>query len=300
MRRVVIAGGHGFLGALVRNHLQREGYACLIVTRKPKTAGDVQWDGKTIGQWKDELNGAVAIVNLTGASIAKKWTDSYKQQILDSRIDPTRVIGQALGQVDDPPGIWINGCAAGFYGDTGDADVDESSPAGKGFLAEICRRWEAAVDEFETPITRKTIVRTASVLGRKGGFLQPLVKLAKCFLGGAHGSGRQWLSWIHEKDFARLIHFLIVESIEGTVNAASPHPVRNGELMAHIRAAVHRPRSPNVPVWALELGGMLGAPDPSLLLMSQRVKPGRVLSEGFEFRFPKSESAVSELIGTDS
>ncbi|MFY9233281.1 MAG: TIGR01777 family oxidoreductase [Fimbriimonadaceae bacterium] len=294
--RVLIAGGAGYLGSVVRTHLTAQGYRCQILTRSPKQAGELAWDGKTVGDWKSSLEGAAAIINFSGASISKKWTESYRKAIITSRVEPASAIGLALAQCASPPPVWISGCAAGIYGDTGEAEATEEAPSGKGFLAHVCREWEAAVLEFETAGTRKVILRTGNMLGRGGGMLPILTRLASWCLGSAQGSGRQWVSWIHEMDFARTVLWAIENPVTGPINAVAPSPVRNARLMAELRRFKHRPWVPNAPAWAIRAVGSLGGPDPSLALMSSRVLPAKLIENGFAFEFPDVGPALRDLL----
>lgn len=254
------------------------------------------WDGRRIGDWAKELAGASLVVNLSGSSINQVWTDSAKREILLSRIESTRAIGAALAECDRPPSVWINASAIGYYGDTGSFEVSEASPPGEGFLAETCAAWEAAVDEFDSPV-RRVKMRTGVVLGRGGGALEQLLRLTRLFLGGSAGSGRQFISWIHLRDLVSMFAWAAAESeIVGPVNAVSPNPVTNAVFMRELRSSVHRPWSPPAPAALLRLGARLAGTEGDLVLMSQRVFPQIAEAHDFPFAFPTLREALANLV----
>lgn len=304
MNKVVIAGGSGFLGEAISHALLQKGFEVVILSRSGKAsngARGVTWDAKTVGTWATELEGAKCVLNLTGSSIAQKWTKPVQDEILASRVLSTRGIGQAIAAAQTKPALWINSSAVGYYGNRGDAELTEASdPGPKGhFVVDTAVAWEATVDEFDLPGVRTVKLRTGLPLGLKGGVLPPFLTLTKFFLGGHQGSGDQFMSWIHLDDFVRLVEFLMDHPIEGPVNAVAPNPVSNRYFMAALRGVVGRPWSPPVPAFMLSLANMFGAPDPSLLLEGQRVLPTKVAQAGFDFRFPEIREAFVDLVRKD-
>ncbi|MBL8059362.1 MAG: TIGR01777 family oxidoreductase [Chthonomonas sp.] len=290
-RRVIIAGGTGYLGRLIGVLLMKEGYEVLALGRGENA--DLQWREN----WQSSLEGAEAIINLSGETIAQKWTHMAQTNIIESRVSPTRKIGEALANANHPPRIWINASAIGIYGNRGDEILDEDSPTGNSeeFLVKTCLEWEAAQDAFDLPRTAKAKVRVGVVLGH-GGALPTLIKLAKAFLGGHAGSGQQYMSWIHEDDLARLFLHVLERGEPGVFNGTAPNPVTNEAMMRELRAMVGRPWSPPVPQFALRVAGALGAPDPELLLHGQRVLPKRAEAEGFAFTHHAVTTALKTLI----
>lgn len=303
--KVVIAGGSGFIGHALIKHFQDLGYEAVVLSRSPSTdpvARIVAWDGETVGEWAKELEGAKAVINLSGESIVKHWSKEAKARILTSRVQSTRAIGQAIPQCAAKPDVWINASAIGYYGDRGGEELTEDSkPGPRGhFLVDTCVAWEQMVHESEVGSTRKVILRTGIVLGRGGGTFEPLYKLTKFFLGGHHGNGSQFMSWLHLEDLVRLFEHCAEHPIEGVVNATAPNPVTNQFLMASLRAVVGRPWSPPVPAFALKLVSMIGGPEASLLLEGQRVLPKRALQEGFAFKYTEVTDALRQLVKTGS
>lgn len=295
-RRVVIAGGSGFIGHALLQELQ-EDYEVVILSRsgKPIEGATVEtWDGKTLGDWARNLDGAEAVINLAGEPVTLRWTEENKKKILESRTESTAVIGKAVRGCVVPPKVWINGSAVGYYGDTGDREVDETSPAGEGFLAETCLAWERAQEEVETPQTRKVRIRIGFVLGKEGGALPELWKITRRFLGGSQGSGQQWVPWIHISDLAGIFRWVIENEVSGPVNGVGPSPVRNKELMAEIRRAAHRPWSPPAPAFALNLVGAIIGVQTDVTLVSQRVVSKTLKEGGFEYRFPTLQETIAD------
>ncbi len=290
MGRVIVAGGTGYLGRVVGNHLAERG--CEVLTLGRGEGADLRWDGP----WQEALEGADAIINLAGETIAQKWTHQAQLRILESRVGSTRLIGGAISQIQRPPRIWINASAVGIYGDRGDEILDEDSPTGnpEEFLVKVCREWEASQDAFDLPRTAKAKVRIGVVLGH-GGALPTLIKLAKSFMGGHAGSGQQYMSWIHEDDLARLFLHVLERGESGVFNGTAPNPVTNEAMMRELRAMVGRPWSPPVPEFALRVAGALGAPDPELILHGQRVLPKRAVAEGFAFKSQMAQTALMAL-----
>jgi uncharacterized protein (TIGR01777 family) len=269
-RRIVLLGASGFIGQALLRHLRAADYEVVTVDRHPLPNG-LSWSDP----WQAQLDGAFGVINLAGAPITLPWTPTNRDLILNSRVDSAAQIAVAV----QPPTVWLNASAVGFYGDRGDEELTEASTSGTGYLAEVCRAWENAV---QSPV-RHCVVRTGIVLGPGGGALAPLAKLARFGLGGALGSGRQWMSWIDLADLCDLYQFLLEQHVHGPVNAVGPEPIRNHDFMHTLRAAVKRPWSPPAPALGLALVGKLGGPDPSILLDSVRAKPAVALRSGFRF-----------------
>jgi uncharacterized protein (TIGR01777 family) len=255
----------------------------------------VSWNGVDVGDWARELEGAAAVVNLAGKSIQNKWTEENRKQIVDSRVRSTTAIGEAVTACENPPRVWINASATGFYGDRPNETLDESSTSGTGFLAETCVLWERAQDQVPTPRTAQARVRIGIVLGRGGGAYQELSALAKNFLGGSIGSGEMMTSWIHLTDLCRMFSWLIAKPQNGVFNGTAPNPVTNGELMAALRESLGRPWSPPAPIFAVKLVADLKGVEPELLLISCNALPRAAINAGFEFEFASVEEALGDL-----
>jgi len=299
MKRIVLAGGSGFIGRALARALLVRGYEVVVLTRSPqKRTGfrEVEWDGAHVGEWIQHLNGAEAIVNLTGKNINCPHTPDNIDEILASRASSVRAIAQALGHVKNPPRVWAQAGAVGFYGDTKDRLCDESSPAGHDALAGVCKIWEDAFNSAETPKTRKVLLRIGFVLGRDGGALPVLAKLTKWFLGGTVGNGKQFISWIHLADLMRMfVESIERENLSGTFNAVGLNPEMNRFFMRELRRALRRPWSPPAPEFAVRLGARWLDSEPSLALSSQCCAPIKFLEAGFEYQFPKLRPALENL-----
>lgn len=304
MKKVVIAGGSGFIGDALTHLLAQKGYEVVVLSRSgkaPQGARGVPWDAKSTGPWTSELEGAAGVINLAGSSIAKKWSKEVKDEVLASRVLSTRAIGEAFEGLADKPPVWINGSATGFYGNRGDTELKEDAePGPKGhFLVDTVVAWEATMDEFDMSGLRRVKLRIGLPLGLKGGVFPPFLNLTKFFLGGHHGSGDQFMSWLHIDDLTRIALLALEGDIEGPVNAVGPNPVSNRYFMAALRGVVGRPWSPPVPAFALEIANWFGAPDPSLLLEGQKVLPAKLQPSGFEFRFNELREALVDLVKKD-
>lgn len=301
-KRIVLAGGSGFIGGALTAKFLSQKYEVIILTRAPKPRGDgareAAWDGKNPGEWTGFLEGAEAVVNLTGKNINCPHTPENVRELTASRVDSVRAIGAALERVNRPPRAWAQASAIGFYGDAGEMICDENSPPGNDALAEICQKWEDAFHSTKTPNTRKVLLRIGFVLGRDGGALPVLEKLTRWFLGGRAGSGRQFISWIHFPDLAQIFRGAIENGDwSGTFNAVAPKPVTNDEFMGELRCALHRPWSPPAPEFAVKLGARLMNSEASLALAGCRAEPKRLLDGGFQFQFSGLGDALANLYG---
>jgi uncharacterized protein len=299
MGKVVVAGGSGFIGRAVVAVALESGHEAVVLSRSGRAvagARGVQWDGATLGSWASELEGAAGVVNLAGESVLKRWTPAHRKAMHASRIGPTRLIGEAVAACSEPPKAWVNASAIGWYGDTGQREVSEASPAAQDETAALCRDWEAAVDEAVTPSTRKVKVRIGLVLGNEAGALPMLTKVTKAFLGGPLGDGSDYKSWIHVRDLARMVVWAIESDVVGPINGTAPNPVTEADFMAALRAALGRPPVPPAhPFVAEALSGVLGIPK-HVLLAGCRVVPAIPLARGFQFEFPTVESALADLL----
>jgi uncharacterized protein len=300
MKRIILAGGSGFVGRALAPVLVAKGYDVVVLGRSPALRKDgvdyLQWDGKTVGRWSSAIEGAQAVVNLTGKNINCRHTAENRREIIRSRVDSVRVLGEAIANCATPPKVFVQASGVGYYGDTGDKVADESAPTGSDFPAEVCRQWEGAFDALHLPTTRKVVLRLGVVLGRDGGALPVLEKLTRWFLGGAAGSGRQFISWIHVADLIQMF----VSAIErpeftGAFNATAPAAVTNREFMRELRRALHRPWSPPVPAPFVRAGAWLMGSEGGLALLSSRCAPRRFLEHGFQFQFPTLRDAFANL-----
>jgi uncharacterized protein (TIGR01777 family) len=299
-KRLVIAGGSGFIGRALAREFSVRGFAVVVLTRSPRQRRDgvleTAWDGVHPGAWTPVLEGAEAIINLSGQNINCRHTPENLRAITASRVDSVKAIATVLGQAKLTPRVWVQASAVGIYGDTGNTICDESAPVGDDPLADVCRQWEATFAAARVPPTRKVTLRIGFVLGRDGGALPVLCKLTRSFLGGAAGNGRQYVSWIHLADLvAMFVAAVEDEKWSGTFNAVGPQAVTNGQFMRELRRVLHRPWSPPAPEFAVKLGARLLGSEASLALVSQRCVPKRFLAGGFKFQFTDIASALSDL-----
>lgn len=300
--RVVIAGGTGFLGRPLADTLAADGHEIVILTRtpgpdpRPRTRR-VPWtpDGST-GAFAREIDGAGAVVNLAGESIAgKRWSDLQKQNILDSRVNATRSLTEAINGAAHPPAAFISASAVGFYGPCGDEIVTEDTPAGSDFLAQVCVQWEAEAHRAKSPRTRVICVRTGLVIEKDGGALPPLLMPFKLFAGGPVGSGRQYWPWIHRNDWVGLVRWAIGQpAVAGPLNATAPTPVTNAEFARALGRALRRPAFMPAPAPALRL--LLGEMADALVLSGQRAIPAKATQHGYAFRYERVDDALRAIL----
>ncbi|WP_460033641.1 TIGR01777 family oxidoreductase [Megalodesulfovibrio paquesii] len=311
-RSLVVIGGTGFIGRLLVQRLLERGDIVRVVSRKPDDASAPlrarPWAATAIASNKlafcsykelpTALNGAAAVVNLAGEDIAARpWSASQKQRIRDSRIYSVRTMLEALRATASPPSVLLQGSAVGFYGDRGDELLDESSPAGQGFLAETAVAWEHESLAATDLGIRRVLVRTGVVLDAEGGVLARMLPAFKTFLGGQFGSGRQWFPWVHRQDEVQaMLHCLDTPTLEGPVNFVSPAPVTNREFCKTLARTLHRTCVLPVPATLLTLA--LGEMARELLLAGQRVMPTRLLQSGYSFIFPTLEHALQATLQT--
>lgn len=299
--RVVLAGGSGFLGRALADHLAAAGYDIVVLTRSPHPrAGRVRelgWDGRTVGSWLSALDGAAAIVNLTGRSVDCRYTPENRREIIASRVNSVRAIGAAIGQCTQPPAAWVQAGSLAIYGDAGDRVCDETAPHGDGFAVEVCEQWEQAFADQATPSTRKTLLRIGFALGPGGGALTPLARLARFGLGGTVGNGKQYISWLHVDDLNAMFRWGIErEGTSGTYNATGPTPVTNAVFMRALRRAVRRPWSPPTPAPLVHVGAFFMRTEPSLALTGRRCVPARFAAQGFTFAHPDLDETLRDAL----
>jgi uncharacterized protein (TIGR01777 family) len=302
--RVVIAGASGFIGRALVDELAAAKCEIVALTRTPDAAGlrfpagvkAAGWDGRTAGDWAGLIDGALAVVDLTGDSLARgRWTKAKKARILASRVEPGAALVAAIRRAKVRPRVFVQASGIAFYGSSGETEVDESSPSGEGFLAGVAREWEASTREVEALGVRRAVVRSGLVLGRGGGAWPSLARPFRFFVGGPLGSGRQWFSWIHLEDEARAMRFLIERpDLAGAFNLTAPHPLRQRELCRAVGRAMRRPCWFPVPAFVLRL--LFGEKAAETLLVSQRIVPRRLIAAGFEFRYAEAAAAVAALV----
>lgn len=295
---VVISGSSGLIGTALAEGLRRAGHRPIRLVRRPATNSDeIEWD--PVGGQLDaaSLEGVDAVVNLAGAGIAsRRWSDDYRRQLHQSRIDTTALLAGTLAGLTRPPAVLISGSAIGYYGNRGAERLEESSPPGDDFLARLCRDWEAATDPAAATGIRTVTIRTGIVQSTAGGALAKTLPLFRFGLGGRFGAGTQFQSWIHIDDVVEAIIFLLDATVRGPVNLTAPEPVTNREYTATLGRVLGRPTVLTVPAFApkLVLGSDLAQ---SLLFDSMRVIPTALTDAGYAFRFATLEPALTDLVG---
>lgn len=298
--KVVIAGGTGALGRRLADDLADRGHDVVILTRSPRPGRhrQVGWDGRTVQAWAGELAEA-AVVNLAGEPVDRRPTRANIALLTSSRVEPTRALAEAAARLASPVPVWIQASTLAIHGDSGEQPLDERSPAADGppQMAGVASAWEDAAAGLNA--ARTVVLRTGIVLDRDTPALDRLVGLVRWGLGGRIGNGRQWVSWISITDWLAIVRWSLEEPVRGIVIASSPNPVRNAELMATLRRALHRPPAPPTPGFAVRLGAVLLRTDPALALTGRRARPARLLDAGFEFSYPKLDAALHELLRQD-
>lgn len=301
-RRVVIAGGSGFLGRNLARFFMEKGDEVVVLARHDcgvEPWQTVTWDGRETGHWCEYLAGASALINLVGRTVDCIKTPDHCDEILRSRVESTRVLGQAMRQLDSPPAVWVQMSTAHRYGDPPDVICDESSAFGYGLAPYVGEQWELAFTESVPETTRQVILRTSFVLGKNGGALKRLAKLVRWGLGGKVGSGKQWISWIHEHDMNRLFAQSVDDtSMSGAYIASAPNPVNNSEFMRGLRRALRMPIGLPAAKWMVRIGAPIFLrTDPDLAICGRRCVSRRLREMGFEFTFPELESAFADIYG---
>ncbi|QDU74286.1 Epimerase family protein [Bremerella volcania] len=306
-RRVVIAGGSGFLGISLAHHLHENDYEVVLLSRSaPKCDGPwkhVAWDGRTLGNWKNCLGGALGMVNLAGRTVDCIKTPDHQDEILRSRVESTRVLGLAVRAIDQPPPVWVQMGTAHIYGDPPKAICTEGSSLGIGLAPLVGKAWEEEFHTAKLPAQRGVVLRTSFVVGRNrgagGGALDRLSLLTRLGLGGRVGSGKQGFSWIHEHDLNRLFQqALTQDSMQGIYIASAPNPVSQVEFMQALRDALGVRFGLPAFAWMVRLGApWLLKTDPNLALYGRYVRSERLPSEGFTFQFPEVGPALKNIVG---
>ena len=301
MPKVILAGGRGFLGQALARALTAAGWEVVVLSRDPRAAApfrEVLWNGETGGAWAVELEGAAALVNLAGRSINCVHTLEHSREIVESRLSAVRALGKGWARAKNPPRTWVQCSATGFYGNAGDRFCEETLPPGPGFLAEVCRLWEGAFAALDLPEVRRVVLRLGPVLDQQTGPFPALFGLTRKFLGGAAGTGRQFMSWVHRDDAVAMLAAAVTQSeLAGVYNACAPGAVTNAEFMRELRAAVGRPWCPSAPEFAVRLlAEHQFHTDGNLALHGQRCAPQKILATGFMFKHPAVGGALRDLL----
>ena len=297
--KVLVAGASGLIGSALIPELRKAGHEVIqLVRRDPSKEGEVTWDPAEGKLAPADLAGVEAAINLSGAGISsRRWSDAYKQKLLDSRVKSTTLLAETLATLSPLPKVFISGSAVGYYGDTGDRTLDENGSRGHGFLAELAETWEASTAAAAAAGIRVCHIRTGIVLSRNGGALKPQLPVWKFGLGGRLGNGRQYTSWIAiDDEVAAILFLLTADQVSGPVNLVAPNPVTNREFTKALGAAVHRPTFTVVPAFAMRLA-LADFADEGLLT-GQRLTPRVLTDAGFHFRHPQLPEALAAILAS--
>lgn len=293
MGKVVLAGGTGFIGQYFEKKFREKGDNVYIISRQE---GHISWDDKS--SIVEALEGAELLVNLAGKSVNCRYNDRNKREIMESRKRTTRILGEAIEACIEPPKLWINSSTATIYRHAEDRPMtEEEGEVGTGFSVDVAKAWEEAFFSFSLDRTRQVALRISIVLGKDGGVMTPYLYLTRFGLGGKQGPGTQKFSFIHVEDLYRIVQFIQQrEDLCGVFNAATPHPVSNQKLMAEMRKKMNVKVGIPTPGWMLEMGAVFIRTETELILKSRWVVPERLVSEGFEFRYPTIEDTLEALL----
>jgi uncharacterized protein (TIGR01777 family) len=307
--KIVIPGGSGQVGTVLARAFHGRGDEVVVLSRRPAVASwrVVMWDGETLSDWISEFEGADAVINLAGQSVNCRYTAENRRIIMDSRVKSTKIVGDAIVQAWKPPRVWLQASTATLYAHRYDAPNDEATgiiggdepnaPDTWRFSIDVVKAWERVLNESPTPLTRKVLMRTAIVMTPDpGSSFNVLLRLVRCGLGGCAGDGKQYMSWIHDQDFARAVLWLIEHGeLSGPVNLAAPNPLTNSEFMRELRSAWSIPFGLPATEWMLELGAFALRSETELILKSRRVVPAKLVQSGFAFAFSTWPEAARDL-----
>lgn len=295
MRKVVIAGGTGFIAEFFQKRFQESGYEVSIISRQKQ---HIHWDDKLSIQ--ETLEDAELLINLAGKSVNCRYNETNKQEIMNSRVTTTKILGEAVQSCSNPPELWVNSSTATIYRHAEDRPMKEAEgEIGSGFSVDVATKWEDAFFSFELPKTRQIALRIAIVLGKGGGVMTPYRNLVRFGLGGIQGSGKQLFSWIHIEDLFQIILFLREKKqLSGVFNTSAPQPVTNRELMHTLRKKLNTPFGLPAPKWLLEIGSVFIRTETELVLKSRWVIPDRLEREGYNFRFKTLDHTLQDILST--
>lgn len=313
-KKIVIAGGSGFIGEELIKYFGKENNIVILTRKLPESINNrnkyshlnnsdliktrfVKWDGKSVGDWKVELDNADLIINLAGKSVNCRYTEQNKREILNSRIESTKAIGEAIQQISHPPKLWINSSSATIYRHATDKPQDEYSREIKNdFSVQVCKQWEEVFYQQQTAQTRKIALRMAITIG-SGGVMLPYFNLLKFRLGGKQGSGKQMYSWIHIEDTCRIIEWLVEhKELDGTFNCSAPNPVTNEAFMKTLRQVTNTSLGLPAYTWMLKVGASIIGTEAELVLKSRWVVPTKLLEKGFAFKYPFIADALQNVV----
>lgn len=308
--RIVITGGSGQLGQILARHFHGRGLDVASVARHQQRApwSTIAWDGIHSGEWVRAINGAEVVINLAGRSVNCRYNRANRLEILQSRILTSRLVGDAIARSSRPPKLWMNASTATIYRHALDRPMDDVDgviggsephlPSTWCFSYDVATSWERAFFDAPTPKTRKIALRSSMIMSPdSGGVLDTLLNLVRLGLGGTLGSGRQFMSWIHDADFVRAIEFLIArDDLDGCINITAPNPLPNRDFMADLRRAYGAPIGLPATKWMLEIGAIVLRTETELILKSRRVVPRRLIGAGFDFQFPDWAPAAQDLV----
>lgn len=296
--KIIIAGGSGFLGNALEKFFTEKQNEVIVLTRNPVKKNDVLWNARNIGDWANELNNADVLINMTGKSVDCRYNENNKAEILNSRINSTKVLQEAVDKCQNPPKTWLNASSVTIYVHAETQLMDEENGIiGDDFSMNICKSWETTFFEKTNPNVRKVALRTSIVLGNDDGAFPKLKTITKLGLGGKQGRGQQMMSWIHIMDFCKAIeHIIDDEKINGVINITAPNPIKNTNFMQQLRTQMHILFGIPSPVFLLELVAIFIKTETELLLKSRNVYPKRLLESGFRFAFPSIELAFQDFL----
>jgi uncharacterized protein (TIGR01777 family) len=307
--KIVIPGGSGHVGTVLARAFHGVGHDVVVLSRRPTVQPwrVVAWDGAALGSWHQEIDGCDVVINLAGRSVNCRYNPANREEILQSRLSSTRIVGEAIARAARPPHVWLQASTATIYAHRYDSPNDErtgilggrepDAPDTWRFSIDVARAWERAFDQAVTARTRKVALRSAMTMTPDpGGVFDTLLRLARYGLGGRAGDGRQFISWVHYEDFIAAVRWLIFhDHVDGIVNVAAPNPLPNAEFMRHLRKACGISLGLPAAGWMLEVGAILMRTETELILKSRRVIPARLLEHGFEFKYPEWPGAAYDL-----
>lgn len=302
LRKIILAGGSGFLGGVLSDFYKSKAKEIIILSRsKHQSVDNIHyrvWDGQNRGDWMKDLEDGDLLINLSGKNVNCRYTEKNKAEIFRSRIEPTALLASVINQLHHPPKVWINLASATIYRHADDHYQDEDNgEIGSGFSVEVCKTWEQIFWQTKTPATKKILLRTAIVFGRRDGVIPRLLNLVRLGLGGQQGTGKQYFSWIHEQDFARITEWVFYNANDGDIyNCSAPEALPNKELMKLLRQLYGINLGLPTPQWLLEIGAKVIGTETELILKSRWVYPKHLLEKGFIFQFPKAKYALQDIL----